>query len=191
MSKKPAKTATRPRARQSSTDRSAASYPVEQAELDRQQTRIRKAAAAGTQALKTPGQVRVEFPASQATIAAQPLALPAARISLKKAQIVREINRRATAQTVNVGFALIRPGARQVALCGEFNGWSPEAGPMTRHEDGHWEAIVALAPGRYEYKFLVDGEWLTDPVVQETVPNGYGSVNSVIEIKLESLRTRP
>ena len=72
-----------------------------------------------------------------------------------------------------------------MSLCGEFNGWSPEAGPMTRHEDGHWEAIVALRPGRYEYKFLVDGEWLADPGVEQTVTNGYGSVNSVIEVLSE------
>jgi len=85
---------------------------------------------------------------------------------------------------VNVSFTILRPAARKVSLCGEFNNWSPDAGPMTRHEDGRWEAIVALPPGKYQYKFLVDGEWLSDPVVQQTVPNPYGSVNSVIEVRI-------
>jgi len=53
---------------------------------------------------------------------------------------------------------------------------------MKRHHDGHWEATVALAPGRYQYKFIVDGEWITDPKAQENVRNYHGTLNSVIEV---------
>ena len=71
----------------------------------------------------------------------------------------------------------------QVSLCGEFNGWSPSATPMKRHDDGHWETTVALAPGRYQYEFLVDGDWLLDPAVRKNVPNDHGSLNSVVEVR--------
>ena len=41
----------------------------------------------------------------------------------------------------------------------------------------------ALRPGRYEYKFLVDAEWLADPAVAQTVCNQFGSLNSVIVVE--------
>lgn len=53
---------------------------------------------------------------------------------------------------------------------------------MKRHDDGHWEATVELAPGRYEYKFVRDGEWIHDPTAQHHVWNQHGTLNSVIEV---------
>ena len=86
-------------------------------------------------------------------------------------------------QTVNVLFALHKPDAKRVSLCGEFNGWSPTATPMKRHDDGHWETTVFLAPGRYQYKLIVDGEWIADPAAQKNVPNEHGSLNSLVEVR--------
>jgi len=54
---------------------------------------------------------------------------------------------------------------------------------MKRHDDGHWETTVALAPGRYQYKLIVDGEWIADPAAEENVSNEHGSLNSVIEVR--------
>ena len=82
-----------------------------------------------------------------------------------------------------VSFALHKPDAKRVSLCGEFNGWSPSATPMTRHDDGHWKTTVALAPGRYQYKFIVDEQWIVDPAAQKNVPNQHGSLNSVVEVR--------
>jgi 1,4-alpha-glucan branching enzyme len=84
---------------------------------------------------------------------------------------------------LSVRFVLHRPDAKQVWLSGEFNGWSPNATPMKRHDDGHWETTVDLAPGRYQYKLVVDGEWLLDPAAQKNVPNDHGTLNSVIEVR--------
>jgi 1,4-alpha-glucan branching enzyme len=86
-------------------------------------------------------------------------------------------------KTLNVSFALHKPDAKGVSLCGDFNGWSPIATPMNRHSDGPWETTVALAPGCYQYKFLADGDWLLDPVAKKNVPNDQGSLNSVIEVR--------
>ena len=83
---------------------------------------------------------------------------------------------------VKVAFALPEPDAKQVSLSGEFNGWSPNATPMKRHEDGCWETTVALAPGRYQYKFVVDGQWIPDPLARENVWNQHGTLNSVVEV---------
>jgi 1,4-alpha-glucan branching enzyme len=72
---------------------------------------------------------------------------------------------------------------KRLSLSGEFNGWSMDATPLKRHDDGHWETTVELAPGRYEYKFVADGEWFPDPLAHENVWNQHGTLNSVIEVR--------
>jgi hypothetical protein len=89
---------------------------------------------------------------------------------------------RETARTVGVSFVHFEPTARSVTLCGSFNDWSTEATPMTRGHDNHWQATVALLPGRYEYKFYVDGQWVPDLHAQENVTNEFGTLNSVIAV---------
>jgi 1,4-alpha-glucan branching enzyme len=88
-------------------------------------------------------------------------------------------------KTIEVTFALEGGDARAVYLCGDFNAWSPAILHMIRrNEDGHWEKRLALEPGRYEYKFVVDGEWIHDPNACENVPNPHGSLNSVVEVRV-------
>lgn len=48
---------------------------------------------------------------------------------------------------------------RKVTVAGEFNDWNPDMFPMVKKDADRWEAIVNLAPGTYEYKFIVDGNW--------------------------------
>jgi len=86
-------------------------------------------------------------------------------------------------QTVKVTFALHEPGAKQVFLCGEFNGWASDATPMKRDDAGHWETTLALAPGRHEYKFVVDGNWKHDPLARVNVWNRNGTLNSVAQVR--------
>lgn len=51
---------------------------------------------------------------------------------------------------------------RRVVLVGSFNNWRQEELVMVKDSEG-WKLSVALAPGNYEYKFIADREWLTDP----------------------------
>jgi len=85
--------------------------------------------------------------------------------------------------SVKVTFILLEPEAKRVSVCGDFNGWVTDATPLEQHEGGHWEATVALAPGRYEYKFVIDGHWIPDPLAHENVWNQHGTLNSVIEVR--------
>ncbi len=75
------------------------------------------------------------------------------------------------------------PKAARVSVCGDFNRWSPEASPLKQQQDGRWHTTLALKPGRYQYKFVADGQWLHDPQAKENVPNVHGSLNSVIEVR--------
>jgi hypothetical protein len=68
--------------------------------------------------------------------------------------------------------------AERVMLAGSFNNWSPQALSMNRTDSG-WIAQVKLGPGKYWYKFIVDGRWMTDNdnLVKEN--DGLGNTNSV------------
>ncbi len=73
-------------------------------------------------------------------------------------------------------------GARKVFLAGDFNEWAPAARRMVRVKDGSFRARLRLPPGRYEYRFVVDGEWTTDPGAEALAPNGFGGYNSVVQV---------
>jgi len=83
-----------------------------------------------------------------------------------------------------VDFVLEWIGAEHVYVCGGFNDWQPTCLRMIGNpEAGLWEKRLLLPPGRHEYKFVVDGKWLHDPDAGENVPNVYGSLNSVVEVR--------
>jgi len=74
------------------------------------------------------------------------------------------------------------PEAQQVYLAGEFNDWEPERTPMKKRKDGAWTVAMRLPnKGRFEYRFVVDGEeWLADDAADDLVPNPFGGKNSVV-----------
>ena len=67
-----------------------------------------------------------------------------------------------------VEFKLKAPGARHVALAGDFNQWRPETLPLEPAKGGSWQTLLPLPPGRYSYLFQVDGEWTPDPNAPQT-----------------------
>jgi 1,4-alpha-glucan branching enzyme len=71
----------------------------------------------------------------------------------------------------SVTFRLLAPAAREVFLGGSFNGYNAKKGSMTRRPDGVWEATLPLSPGRYTYRFKVDGQWKLDPTNPERTPD--------------------
>lgn len=96
----------------------------------------------------------------------------------------KQLHRPGSGEKIEVAFSLEQPDAHEVYLCGDFNEWSPLAVRMIRHEgNGHWEKRLTLAPGRYEYQFIVDGKWTPDPQSKASVMNPFGSINSVVEIR--------
>ncbi|GBD86408.1 neopullulanase [bacterium BMS3Abin03] len=71
-----------------------------------------------------------------------------------------------------------------VNLFGQFNGWNRNNLPMSDEDgDGVYQIRVPLDPGRYEYKYYIDGKELIDPENPVKVPNGFGDYNSVIIIE--------
>ena len=82
----------------------------------------------------------------------------------------------------SVSLELVAPAARQVYVAGSFNGWKPDTTPLLALGNGRWKGDLKLGPGRYEYLFVVDGQWLPDPNAKEAVLNPYGGTNSVLVI---------
>jgi len=74
-------------------------------------------------------------------------------------------------------FKIDAPVAHDVSIAGSFNDWTPQA--LKCNAKGIWSIAVTLPPGTYEYKFVVDSEWLEDPLSADRVPSPYGGFNSV------------
>ena len=101
---------------------------------------------------------------------------------IAREKTARELGRKV--KTKKVHFALNAPKARHVFLAGDFNAWRPDEIRMRRNRaTGQWKKGLILKPGRYEYKFLVDNEWWTDPANTRVVETPFGNHNSIMEIK--------
>jgi Glycogen recognition site of AMP-activated protein kinase len=72
--------------------------------------------------------------------------------------------------------------AEAVAIYGSFNNWIQTKNYCAKEGDG-WVCRIDLAPGKYTYKFLVDGVGLNDPANSATEDDGNGSIDSVIVIR--------
>jgi 1,4-alpha-glucan branching enzyme len=85
-------------------------------------------------------------------------------------------------QLVPVRFEFTHPTATTVCLAGTFNHWQPEAKTLHSSGAGNWWKETSLAPGSYEYCLVVDGQWMPDPLAQESVANPFGGRNSVLKV---------
>ena len=90
-----------------------------------------------------------------------------------------------TAGKKRVTFELEVEAECEVAVAGTFSDWQPvKLACKLREEAGaKYAKMVYLPAGRYEYKFLVDGNWSIDPNCSAWSANEYGSLNSVVEVK--------
>lgn len=74
-----------------------------------------------------------------------------------------------------------RETAKDVWLAGDFTHWEPRR--MRRYSRGAFVLTVPLPPGVYQYKFVVDGQWITDPDNGSCAGNPYGTSNSVASVE--------
>ena len=72
-------------------------------------------------------------------------------------------------------------GARNIYVCGSFNNWQENNLRMLSTPSGWWLPIY-LPHGTHTYKFIVDGNWITDPNNKDVYPNEFGQYNSVKKI---------
>ncbi|MDQ3440217.1 MAG: AAA family ATPase [Planctomycetota bacterium] len=151
-----------------------------------------------------PTQPAAQQPAQQsaaaaATTTAQHLEAPAvapriAEVEAALAPAAQQQQSKTTAQKIDdfygvkqvgdeVVFAAKFSDARKVLIAGDFNNWQPMSTPMhTNGAAGHWVTKLPLAPGRYRYRLVVDGKWITDPNNKYVETNQFGELNNIVEV---------
>ncbi|GAA4272882.1 hypothetical protein GCM10022258_21760 [Aquimarina gracilis] len=72
--------------------------------------------------------------------------------------------------------------ARKVVLSGSFNKWNEDLFTMVRGKDC-WTITLNIRPGEYQYKFIIDGEWIADPLNPNKKLNEFNGYNSIINVK--------
>ena len=70
-----------------------------------------------------------------------------------------------------------------VAVAGSFNEWLPDKQLIDKNSDGIYTGTMMLAPGVYEYKFVINGDWKIDEHNPNFAPNDIGSLNSVLVLE--------
>jgi predicted esterase len=80
-------------------------------------------------------------------------------------------------------FSYYSPGAKEIFLAGDFNGWKGRETPLIKGKDDVWRTVLRLGPNRsYDYKYIVNGNWVNDPNNRDLNPDIAGGANSVIFI---------
>lgn len=134
--------------------------------------RVTTKAASSKPAATKPALSRAEPPQTQAVQAA-----PAVGVSTKPLEPKAE-----TSKCGQVTLELVKPEAKSVYVAGTFNQWRPEQTPLRPAGNGRWVGDLRINPGRYEYLFVVDGQWLPDPNAREMVQNPFGGQNCVLTV---------
>jgi hypothetical protein len=81
-----------------------------------------------------------------------------------------------------VVFKFDAPPGADVHVAGTFNNWDPTAIRLGDNHKGTYTATVLLPPARYEYKFIVNGDWLNGPDCHEHIPNAFGTMNTLLDV---------
>ena len=104
-----------------------------------------------------------------------------AKAAVKKAPVKKAVS--ATPARKRVTFTLAADAGSEVYVAGDFNGWDPAGKKLAdKKGNGVYSAVVMLAPGEYEYKFVINGTWCVDPNCKEWRQNSLGTLNSVLRV---------
>jgi len=104
------------------------------------------------------------------------------KVETMPAEAVKPVTVKTAAPPPRVVLELVNPAAKQVFVAGSFNNWQPEQTPLMAAGNGRWAGDLKVRPGRHEYLFVVDGQWLPDPNAKESVENPFGGRNSVLTV---------
>lgn len=113
--------------------------------------------------------------------AARETAIPAPVMNLPRG-IVDNIEE-AQASPRDILFNVDAPGAKDIYVVGDFNDWKiTEEYRLSRLDNGRWEKKLGLTAGRHKYKFIIDGEWVSDSQNKELEQNSFGTFDSILSL---------
>ena len=123
--------------------------------------------------------VAVESPAATATLAPPRVTQVAPRTTEQKLSDLYGVKQVGD----EVIFAARFENAHHVMVAGDFNGWSPIGTPLAHtNRPDSWVTKLPLRPGKYCYRFIVDGRWVNDPYNDRVEQNEFGELNNVVEV---------
>jgi chromosome partitioning protein len=101
----------------------------------------------------------------------------------RPAPVQEEVGKPVDPGLKEVIFRFEAPEAMNIYVVGDFNEWKiSDEGRLGHSGNRCWEKRMGIPPGRYRYKFIVDGEWTPDAKNPELEPNVFGSFDSIITI---------
>ena len=84
-----------------------------------------------------------------------------------------------------LGFQIKFPEAESVVLVGDFNEWNESANQMRKNKDGTWRAELKVPEGKHQFRYFVNGMYWENDDECPSVPNDFGTVNSVVNVKFD------
>ena len=100
---------------------------------------------------------------------------PAAKAEAEKTAV-----KKSAPKAQRVTFSVRAEVGSKVFIAGSFNNWDPTDKQMVdKKGDGVFTGVLTLAPGDYQYKFVIDGTWCADPECADWIQNDHGTLNSV------------
>jgi len=98
-------------------------------------------------------------------------------------QVVKQSRSTSSSADARVVPVVVRaPEGKMVVLTGDFNGWTKDGIPMKSLGDGRYKTQLRLAPGTYQFRLLIDGEWADDQDAERRVANPFGTQNAVLQV---------
>ena len=83
---------------------------------------------------------------------------------------------------IEVTFFYGNPRAQEVVIAGDFTDWQNGALPMTKGDKG-WSFVKVVDKGTtMKYKFISDGNWTPDLKAPDTVDDGFGGKNGLVDV---------
>lgn len=89
-----------------------------------------------------------------------------------------------TKPVCKVTFSVTAKEASTAAVIGDFNGWNPAEGILTKSKTGTFKNTFELAKdASYEFKYFVDGVYINESEADAMVWNEFaGAENSVLAL---------
>lgn len=136
---------------------------------------------------QTPAAAPVQTAAQRPQAVAEPSS-PSRQIESPAPQAPAVVNTTTSTESTGpsqkqIEFNIAAPNAKDIYVVGDFNHWKiNEESRLSKLADGRWNKKLDLTPGRYKYKYVIDGEWVLDSQNNEREQNSFGTFDSVINL---------
>ena len=84
-----------------------------------------------------------------------------------------------------VKFVLVAPGAKSVAVVGDFNNWGlNDSALVATSNQGVWSVTASVPVGVHRYAFVVNGkQWMADPTAPRSSGDDFGMPGSTLVVE--------